>query len=139
MSDNSPISVRATVEHYLGIDFFKKKCQLNWVPILRLHPADFLIPLLIPFSIRGVLSSGSLGLALFLMTTVSPIASDVNWWSSETIWGGTIASCHGRLQGGTLGPTDLVADDVLTRVKLLPGKLATIWFTLPVWIAAATQ
>ena len=37
-----------------------------------------------------------------------------------------------------MAATDLGAD-VLTQVKLLPGKLASICFTLPVWMATATM
>lgn len=92
---------------------------------------------------RGALGGGSLGLALFPITTVvSPIASAVNWWdlsSSPVAWGGSAACSRGHFWGGTLVPTDLGADDVLTRVKLLPGKLATICSTLSVWMGTATQ
>lgn len=48
---------------------------------------------------RGALGGGSLGLALFLITTVvSPIASAVNWWdlsSSPVAWGGSAACSVG--------------------------------------------
>ena len=66
---------------------------------------------------------------------MSPIASAVNWWdlsSSTLAWGRSDASSRGRFLDGTLVPTDLGADDVLTRVKLLPEKLVNICSTLSV-------
>lgn len=75
---------------------------------------------------------------LLLTTVVSPIVSEIKWRSSKAIWGDTVALSRERFWGGTLAATDLVAD-VLSQVKLLPGKLATICFTLPVWMATATQ
>ena len=78
----------------------------------------------------GALVGRSPGLALFLITTVvSPMPSAVNWWdlsSSTLAWGGCAASSRGHILGGTLVPTDLGAVDILTRVRLLPGKLVTI-------------
>ena len=82
-------------------------------------------------------------MALILITrVVSPIASAIYWWglsSSKTVSGGVFASRHGRFRGGALATTDFGANEVLTRVKLLPRKLVTICFTLPVRTATAAQ
>jgi len=59
--------------------------------------------------------------------------------SSKTVLGGVFASRHGRFRGGALATNDFGANEVLTRVKLLPRKLVTICFTLPVRTATAAQ